>query len=105
MHVFFGALVTESNSFSNIPTSLQSFVQHSGQAALEEDFLLSSVVRHFARRVAEIGATGTVGLCAYAAPGAPVVHADYLTLRARLLEDLERSLPVNAVFLNEDARA
>ena len=99
MHVFFGALVTESNSFSNIPTSRRSFVQHSGPEALEADFLLSGIVRHFARRAADIGATASIGLCAYATPGAPVVHADYLALRDQLLADLERCRPVDAVFL------
>ena len=99
MHLFFGALVTESNSFSNIPTSRASFIEYSGPEALTAEFLLSDVVRRFAARAAELGATTSIGLCAYAAPGAPVVHADYLALRARLLEDLERALPVSAVFL------
>jgi len=34
MNIFFAALVTESNSFSNIPTSRLSFVKHSGREAL-----------------------------------------------------------------------
>jgi microcystin degradation protein MlrC len=99
MNIFFGALVTESNSFSNIPTSRRSFVKHSGREALETDYLLSSYVRHFARRAAEIGATPRIGMCAYATPSAPVVHADYLSLRDELLADLTRSGPVDAVFL------
>jgi microcystin degradation protein MlrC len=99
MHLFFGALVTESNSFSSIPTSRRSFVEHSGADALTAEFLLSDVVRRFAARASELGAATSIGLCAYAAPGAPVVHADYLALRARLLEDLKRALPVSAVFL------
>ena len=99
MNIFFAALVTESNSFSNIPTSRLSFVKHSGREALEIDFLLSDYVRHFARRAAEIGATATIGLCAYATPGAPVVHADYVALRDELLADLERGQPTDVVFL------
>jgi microcystin degradation protein MlrC len=99
MHFFFAALVTESNSFSNIPTSRRSFLKHSGQEALDANFLLSGMVRHFARRAAEICAATSIGLCAYAQPGAPVVHADYLALRAELLADLRRSQPLNAVFL------
>jgi microcystin degradation protein MlrC len=99
MNFFFAALVTESNSFSNIPTSRQSFVRHSGREALEIDFLLSDFVRHFARRAAENGATATIGLCAYATPSAPVVHADYLLLKDELLADLRGCQPADAVFL------
>jgi microcystin degradation protein MlrC len=99
MNFFFAALATESNSFSNIPTSRQSFVTHSGREALDIDFLLSDFVRHFARRAAESGATTTIGLCAYATPGAPVVHADYVALRDELLADLRDCRPVDAVFL------
>jgi microcystin degradation protein MlrC len=99
MHFFFAALVTESNSFSNIPTSRRSFVKHSGQKALAADFLLAGMVRHFARRAAEMSAATSIGLCAYAQPGAPVVHVDYLALRDELLGDLRRSRPVNAIFL------
>jgi microcystin degradation protein MlrC len=99
MNFFFAALVTESNSFSNIPTSRSSFVKHSGPDALAADYLLSGYVRHFARRAADMGAEVSIGLCAYAVPGAPVVHADYLALRDELLAGLERSRPVDAVFL------
>jgi microcystin degradation protein MlrC len=99
MNFFFAALVTESNSFSNIPTSRSSFVKHSGPDALEVDYLLSSYVRHFARRAAEMGARASIGMCAYAVPGAPVVHADYLALRDELLADLKRCQPADAVFL------
>jgi microcystin degradation protein MlrC len=100
MKFFFAALVTESNSFSNIPTSRRSFVRHSGREALESDFLLSDSVRHFARRASESGATPIIGLCAYATPGAPVVHADYLALRDELLADLRSCRSVDAVFLH-----
>jgi microcystin degradation protein MlrC len=99
MNFFFAALATESNSFSNIPTSLLSFVKHSGREALEIDFMMSDFVRQFARRAAENGATATIGLCAYATPGAPVVHADYVALRDELLADLRRCAPTDAVFL------
>src|ERR1700685_13295 len=99
MNFFFAALVTESNSFSNIPTSYCSFVKHSGPDALAANYLLSGYVRHFARRAADMGAEASIGLCAYAVPGAPVVHADYLALRDELLADLERCRPADAVFL------
>jgi microcystin degradation protein MlrC len=99
MNFFFAALVTESNSFSNIPTSRSSFVEHSGPDAIAVDYLLSSHVRHFARRAAEMGVAANIGLCAYAVPSAPVVHADYLALRDELLAGLERGQPADAVFL------
>jgi microcystin degradation protein MlrC len=99
MKIFFASLMTESNSFSNIPTSRHSFVKHSGAQALTVDYLLSGYVRHCARRAAEIGASLSIGMCAYAQPGAPVVHADYVALRDELLDDLRNCQHVDAVFL------
>jgi microcystin degradation protein MlrC len=99
MKIFFAAMMTESNSFSNIPTTRRSFVKHRGAEALTVDNLLSVYVRHCAGRAAEIGVTISIGMCAYAQPGAPVVHADYLALREELLDDLRRCRDVDAVFL------
>ena len=99
MKLFFAAFMTESNTFSNIPTSRASFEICSGPETLEVEGMLSGYLRHFARRAADIGAEIHIGPCAVAQPGAPVVHADYEAMRDELLHSLRRSLPVDAVFL------
>ena len=97
--LFFAAMVTESNSFSNIPTSRESFAPVSGVDALKSDGMLSGYLQHFLQGAAAIGAEVRVGTCAFAQPGAPVIQADYESLRDRLLDDLKRETPVDAVFL------
>jgi microcystin degradation protein MlrC len=97
--LFFAAMVTESNSFSNIPTSRESFAPVSGAEALKSDGMLSGYLGHFMKGAAAIGAEVRVGTCAFAQPGAPVIQADYEALRDRLLDDLKREMPVDAVIL------
>jgi microcystin degradation protein MlrC len=97
--LFFGAMVTESNSFSNIPTSRESFAPVSGADALNSAGMLSGYLQHFVDGARAIGAEVLVGTCAFAQPGAPVIHGDYEALRDRLLDDLKRELPLDAVSL------
>jgi microcystin degradation protein MlrC len=99
MKFFFSALVTETNTFSNIPTSRDSFETHVGRAALENDSLLTGYVQHFDRQCAAAGASGVIGLCAYAQPSSPVVQRDYEHLRDALVDELRRCGPLDAVFL------
>ena len=97
--VFFAAMVTESNSFSNIPTNRDSFNPVSGQDALEADTMLSGYLQPFVEQASQIGAEVAIGTCAFAQPGAPVIQADYELLRERILQDLREQMPVDAVFL------
>jgi microcystin degradation protein MlrC len=97
--LFFAALVTESNTFSNIPTSRSDFSPIRGQAALDADSMLSGYLHHFVKGAAAIGAEVKIGTCAFAQPGAPVIQADYESLRDCILQDLREQLPVDAVFL------
>ena len=99
MKYFFGALVTETNTFSSIPTSRDSFAEVRGQEALRSESILTVYLQHFMRRAAASGAQVEVGLCAFAQPGAPMAQSDYEGLRGALLGDLQRCQGVDAVFL------
>jgi microcystin degradation protein MlrC len=92
---FFSKLVTETNTFSNIPTTLASFELAAGEAVFE-DPVLARLRSELAAEEIELVA----GLSAYAEPGAPVQAQCYVTLRERLLSELKRSLPVDAVVLH-----
>ncbi len=97
--LFFAAMVTESNSFSNIPTSRESFAPMSGAEALKADSMLSGYLHPFLRSATAMGINVTIGTCAFAQPGAPVIQADYESLRDRIVQDLREQGPVDAVCL------
>jgi len=102
MKFFFAALFTETNTFSSIPTSRQSFENCCycrGEDALRADSVLTVHVQRFAARAAELGAQMEIGLCAVAQPSAPVSQRDYEEMRDALLDDLRRCEGVDAVFL------
>lgn len=102
MKLFFAALTTETNTFSNIPTSRQSFEKlccRRGAEALRGDNILAPHVQRFAERAAELGAQFEIGLCATAQPSAPLAQRAYESLRDELLGDLRGCGRVDAVFL------
>jgi microcystin degradation protein MlrC len=102
MKLFFAALTTETNTFSNIPTSRQSFEKlccRRGADALRGDNILAPHVQRFAQRAAELGAQVEIGLCASAQPSAPLSRRDYEDLREELLGDVRGCGSVDAVFL------
>jgi Uncharacterized conserved protein len=102
MKLFFAALFTETNTFSSIPTSRQSFEDCcycKGEQALSEGGIVASHVQRLADRAAEVGAQLAIGLCAVAQPGAPVAQRDYEAMRDTILDDLRRCNGVDAVFL------
>jgi microcystin degradation protein MlrC len=99
MKFFFAALVTETNTFSSIPTNRQSFEVVRGVAALRAESMLTVYLRHFSERATALGATVDIGLCAFAQPSGPMPQADYESLRESLLEDLRASKKIDAVFL------
>jgi len=102
MRIFTGGIATESNSFSPIPTNLDSFEErllfpagtHPEAASPTTAPLV--VLRREARRQ---GWTVIEGITAFAEPGAPAVRAVYEQLRDRLLDDLKAAMPVDAVIL------
>lgn len=102
MRIFTAAIVTETNTFSPIPTGLQAFelsgIQHGSRARISETSELAALVRW--RECGEReGHTVVESVAAVAEPGGITVRDVYEALRDELLEDLRRALPVDVVLL------
>jgi len=102
MRIFTGALATETNTFSPLPTGLAAFTSreylpagtHPGHMTFYGGPLW--VAR---QRADEYGWTVIEGLVASAQPGGTTTRAAYETLRDELLADLRAALPVDMVLL------
>ncbi len=103
MKVFCAALGTETNSFSPLPTGLQSFrdmfVNRAGEHPHTAPQLITAPLWIARQRAKFQGWDVVEGLCAYATPGGPVVGSVYEALRNELLVDLQCAMPVDAVLL------
>ncbi len=103
MRLFLGGLVHETNSFSPLPTSLQSFregvlirgAEPGALARLTEQPVFGGALQAAAQQ----GDVLVPGLFAQAEPAGPLPRADYERLRDELLADLQAALPVDAVLL------
>ena len=98
MKVFFGGIVTETNTFSPIPISMQSFEERGIQRG--EDVFDAHTGSDMARYARSLGLEVVGGLYADAHPGAAVDRRTYETLREELLERLRAAMPVDIVALN-----
>jgi microcystin degradation protein MlrC len=102
MRVFAATLGTETNTFSPIPTSYESFAarglyragEHPDHPTLFTGPLWAARERAKTRNWHVIE-----GLCAFAQPAGPTVRAAYERLRDELLADLKAALPVDMVLL------
>jgi microcystin degradation protein MlrC len=100
--IFTAAIVTETNTFSPIPTGLQAFelngIQRGSREPIRSSSELATMVR-WRERAAHDGHTLVESVAAVAEPGGVTVQAVYEALRDDLLEDLRRALPVDIVLL------
>ena len=95
MRVFLGGIVTETNTFSPIPTG-------SDDWAVERDpaeFRAGSALAAFRDEAAARGDKLAFGLHAFAMPAGVTTWAAYRELRDELLGGLRDALPLDAVFL------
>lgn len=102
MRIFTGAIVTETNTFSPIPTGWQAFelneIQHGNRGPIRMTSELAALVRW--REWAERdGHTVIESVCAVAEPGGITVRSVYEALRDELVDDLGRAYPVDVVLL------
>lgn len=102
MRVFCATLATETNTFSPIPTGLDSFkkgiLYPAGTHPPEMTFFAGPL--HAARmRAADLGLDVVQGLVAAAHPSGTVTRAAYESLRDQLLDDLRQALPVDIVLM------
>jgi microcystin degradation protein MlrC len=103
LRIFLAALAHETNTFSPLPTTRDSFAEgllhHRGDAATlarARQFAGYSDVLDIARLR---GDECIAGLCAWAQPGGPLPRGDYEELREELLADLRAAGKVDFVFL------
>lgn len=92
MRIFIATLVTETNTFSPIPTGRQAYDRSPDQP----DVASMATWRTLAQAD---GHTVVESIAAVAQPAGLTVRAVYESLRDELLADLERALPIDAVIL------
>ena len=102
MRILTGALITETNTFSPIPTGWTAFertpVQRGAQAPFEATWEFAPLVRW--RELAQAdGHTAIESVAAVAEPGGRTVRAVYETLRDEMLRSLREALPLDVVLL------
>ncbi|MDX6749860.1 M81 family metallopeptidase [Geminicoccaceae bacterium 1502E] len=102
MRVFTASLGTETNSFSPIPTTLDSFtsnVWHPAGTYPESSHMTTAQVPVLRRLAKERGWTLIEGLCTFASPAGPTSRHAYETLRDQILAELEAAMPLDMVVL------
>ena len=102
MRILTGALITETNTFSPIPTGWTAFertpVQRGAQAPFEATWEFAPLVRW--RELAQAdGHTAIESIAAVAEPGGRTVRAVYETLRDEILRSVREALPLDVVLL------
>lgn len=101
--LFCGALGHETNSFSPIPTGLESFECElfflPGELIAEGVEVWPEPLQGFREKATEFGWDIHQSLCASATPSGLCNRADYEGLRDRLIDDLRAAMPVDAVAL------
>ena len=101
--VFIAGMAHETNTFSPIPTNLQSFrdVLYYSPDTARDNFDVTEVmgIQGFAEAFASLGYEAVFGPVAFAAPGGPMVQKDYETLRDDILAHLKKAGAVDAVAL------
>jgi microcystin degradation protein MlrC len=102
MRIFSASLATESNSFSPIPTSRETFEQtmyfKPGEHP-DRGTLCTGPLWVARRRARQEGFTLIEGSCFWAEPSAPVSQAGYESMRDEILEQLKAAMPVDGVLL------
>lgn len=103
MKVFSGALGTETNTFSPMPTSVEVFRAHeyypAGQYP-DSPTLYGAPLAVARRRGVKLGWEVHAGMVSSAPPSGITTRGAYEELRDELLEDLRRVLPVDMVLLS-----
>jgi microcystin degradation protein MlrC len=102
VRILTGALITETNTFSPIPTGWTAFertpVQRGTRAPFEATWEFAPLVRW--RELAQRdGHTAIESIAAVAEPGGRTVRAVYETLRDEILRGVQEALPLDVVLL------
>jgi len=92
LRIFTATLVTETNTFSPIPTGVTAFDRN----RLQSDVASMAAWRESGDRD---GHTVIESVVAIAQPSGPTIRTVYESLRDELLADLQRALPVDVILL------
>lgn len=102
MQIFTSALLTETNTFSDFDTTLDSFEEMGivrGVIATDGLSEVGQVVEQWRRLARHCGDEVHEGIYAIAQPAGPMRAADYASLRAELLASLRNAMPLDMVLL------
>lgn len=97
MRVFVGGIITETNTFSPVPTGFDDYVI--SRLDSSENALESQILTHLQNLIQRQGWECCPSFIAIAEPGGITTRGAYEQLRAMLLSDLKIQLPVNFVIL------
>jgi microcystin degradation protein MlrC len=103
MKVFIACLGTETNTFSNMPTGMQTFEEtmlFHGDATQKGQGLFAQPLQIWRRRTEEHQGEVVESLAAFAQPGGVTVRKVYEGFRDEILTDLKAAMPVDIVILN-----
>ena len=103
MKVFIACLGTETNTFSNMPTGLQTFAEtmlHHGDATTKDSGVFALPMKVWRRNTEALQGEVVESLSAFAQPAGNTVRAVYESFRDEILGDLEAALPVDLVLLS-----
>jgi microcystin degradation protein MlrC len=98
MRLFFGGIMTETNTFSPIPVGLQNFID--GGLLRGDEVFDPARGKEMARYARSLGVDVVGGLYCSAHPGATVRRDAYEALRDELLARLRAAMPVDIVALD-----
>jgi microcystin degradation protein MlrC len=105
MRIFTAGLMTETNSFSAVPTSRRSFDNAFSYRAPTRSLVPEPAAYDligcgtFLRKAREKGYSAVLSSYEFAEPGAPSRRMDYEALRDDILDDLRRAMPVDMALL------
>lgn len=97
MRVFVGGIITETNTFSPVPTGFDDYVIARPDASANA--LESQIFAHLQNLIEQKELTFCPSFIAIAEPGGITTRSTYERLREMLLEDLKKLLPVDLVIL------
>lgn len=103
MKIFIACLGTETNSFSNLPTGMQTFrdsMYFERDATQHPPELFSLPLHVWRRKTQERQGEVVESIAAFAQPAGLTVRSVYEDLRDRILADLQAALPVDIVLLS-----
>lgn len=103
MRIYTAQLLTETNTFTQIPTGLRDYEKigiHRGTASRDEPDGVFAVLTEWQRLSAADGHEVIEGLAAQAQPGGQTLRAVYEGFRAEILREISAALPLDAILLN-----